>query len=653
VVAVDNVVPKVFMSITRLSSILLSLAKVLAAVLAAHAIFVAGWGVYDNVLVSGLTVWLALLIGLLVLAATGSSLTDRSDDPDLEANRWHNIVFHLLLSVIATILLYRWVGIMSEQQEFFIDIAALDMGLAWLALVIIGYVTYRCFGLPMLLVFGAMIIYALLPYTWGGAQLNWSSISDRQWFSTDGVFGRPVQVVSTIVLIFIVFGAVLQASGAGTVLMKMTFAATGRFSGGPAHASIVGSALFGTMSGAAVANVVSTGVFTIPIIKKAGFKAKFAGAVEAAASTGGQIMPPVMGVVAFIMADVTGISYLSIVVAAILPAMFYYVSLFLVVLIEARKQGIGPTPIEKRERITGKDWLQSSAFWVPLAIIVSVLLTGRTAQNAGFYALIAAFALTNVLFPNFRNPKRWLSALATAGKTCASLMIIVAAVGIVIGLVNMSGVGLTFADKIRALSADSLFVALLLVMLGCLVMGMGVPTVTAYLVLALVMGPVLENMGIPKIAAHMFMLYFGVLSVLTPPVALAAFAAAPLAGSQPMETGYEAVRLAIAGFIIPFVFVYRPDILLINGYSYLGLAVAIVGFLLATWMVITALARHEKMRISFLESILRLIAAFLILTAPPLGGVLSVVNLLGFVLAASIWAYHQLVATKNKIEASA
>jgi TRAP transporter 4TM/12TM fusion protein len=622
------------MPIIQISNAVKTLANIMAVLLAIHSIYVAGWGVYDTVLVYGRTVWLALMVGLLTLATS--------------RNGWVDMIVHLGLAILMSILLFKWSIIMGEQEDFFIDISKLDMILAWVSFAIIGYVTFRFFGWPMVSVYIAMIIYALLPYGFGGAQLDWTSVADRQWFTTDGVFGRPVQVVSTIVLIFIVFGAVLQASGAGEILLKMAFAATGRFAGGPAHASIVGSALFGTMSGAAVANVVSTGVFTIPIIKKAGFKAKFAGAVEASASTGGQIMPPVMGVVAFIMADVTAIPYLQIVVAAMIPAIFYYASLFLVVLIEARKQGIGATAKADRRRITLPDWIKSIAFWVPLGVIIAVLLTGRTPQNAGFYAMLTATMLSLILFPTFRNPKVWYQALVDAGKTAAQLMIVVACVGVVIGLVNMTGVGLRFADMIRATSGDSLFVALLLVMLGCLVMGMGVPTVTAYLILALVMGPVLENLGIPKIAAHMFMLYFGVLSVVTPPVALAAFAAAPIAGARPMETGIEAVRLSIAGFIIPFAFVYRPDILIINGFSIAGLFVAITGFLLATWMIVTGLAKYEQRKLSRVECFFRLVVAFLILTPPPLDAVVSVYNVAGFVLALVLIGFHHLMRDKVK-----
>lgn len=616
------------------------LAELFAAALAVFAIYVAGFGVFDTIVVYGVTVLLGAIVGFLILASRALEMAASGE------HGWRKkaeSIADLVLLVVFALLIWRWSGIMLEQEEFFIDISQTDMALAWVAFALIGYLTWRHFGLPMALVFLGIIAYALLPHSIGGAGLDWTSIADRQWFTTDGVFGRPVQVVSTVVLIFIVFGAILQASGAGAILLKIAFSATGRFAGGPAHASILGSALFGTMSGAAVANVVSTGIFTIPIIKKAGFRAKFAGGVEAAASTGGQIMPPVMGVVAFIMADVTAIPYLQIVVAAILPAVFYYLSLFLVVLVESRKQNVGATPPEQREMITGSDWLKSLAFWIPLAIIVGVLLTGRTPQNAGYYAMIAAVVLCLVLFPEFRHPKKWWEALVSAGRTSANLMIIVASVGVVIGIVNMTGIGLAFADAIRSTSGGHLFFALVLVMIGCLVMGMGVPSVTAYLILALVMGPVLENLGIPKIAAHMFMVYFGVLSVVTPPVALAAFAAAPIAGAKPMETAFEAVRLSIAGFIIPFVFVYNPEILIIDGFTITGLVWSIVSFVLATWLIATGLARYEAAPLPAWESVLRVVLAIAILTPDRLS------TLVAGAVAIALVAFHNTRNSQPKI----
>ncbi len=573
-----------------------------AIALTALAFYVAAWGVFDNVAVSGLSVWFGFMVGFLSLHKTIKRTAIRYRiEP----------YFHLLIAAVFTWALWKWAALMLEQEEFFIEISRVDNMLAWVAIGITGYMTFRFFGLPMLAVFLMMAYYVVGPPSFFGVGEDWLRVAENLWYSTDGAFGRPVEVVGRVVLIFILFGAILQTSGAGEVLLKFAFAATGRFAGGPAHAAIVGSALFGTLSGAAVANVVSTGVFTIPIIKKSGFTAKFAGAVEAAASTGGQIMPPVMGVVAFLMADVTGIPYLKIVLAAIIPAAMYYASLFVVVLIEARKQGVGAIPVEERPRLTKQDWLQSLAFWLPLGVLVSYLLDGRTPQNAGFAATVIGFVLCLILYPSFRNPKRWLEMLITSGRTSATLMIIVTSIGFVIGVVNMTGVGLRFAEAILQVAGSDLFLSLILVMLGCLVMGMGVPTGAAYLIIAIVLGPALERLGLPTIAAHLFVVYFGVLSVITPPVALAAFAAAPIAGAKPMETGFEAVRLAIAGFIIPFVFVYHQDILIIvDDFQFTGLIWACAAFAIATWSIASSLSGYDMRKLAQWERALRLVFGF-------------------------------------------
>jgi len=286
-----------------------------------------------------------------------------------------------------------------------------------------------------------------------------------------------------------------------------------------------------------------------------------------------------------------------------------------VVLIESRKLGMQPVPVAERERLTGKDWLQSSAFFIPLGVIIAVLVTGRTPQSAGFAALITAFVLCLLLFPDYRRPAAILRSLVDAGRTGATLMLIVAAIGLVIGVINMTGSGLKFAEAILSVSGENLFLSLILVMFGSLVLGMGVPTGAAYLIIALVMGPALQKLGLPIIAAHLFVVYFGVLSAVTPPVALAAFAAAPIAGSGPMETGIEASRLAIAGFLIPFLFAFHPDILLIAGVEPLHLVWALLAFVLSTWAIATGLGGFESRRLRFLERVIR-VAAGLAVLAP-------------------------------------
>ena len=572
--------------------------------LAIFATVVAAIGVFDMVIVSGGTVLLGLLISLFRLEEK-----KRGTSPNM-----FRLLLHGLMALALAYIFWEWGQLMFEQEEFFITISARQNAFGWVAIGLIGYLTFRFFGGPMLAVVVLAAGYLILPSSLGGAGVDWIHAAENLWFSTDGVFGRPVEVVSRIVLIFIVFGAVLQQSGAGEVLLKLALAATGRFTGGPAHAAVAASALFGSLSGTAVANVVSTGVFTIPIIKKIGFKAKFAGAVEAAASTGGQIMPPVMGVVAFLMADVTGIPYLKIIIAALIPSIMYYASLFVVVFIEAKRLGIEAIPKKERVKLKSDDWLKSIAFVIPLGVIIAVLVTGRTAQNAGFYAFISAFLLCLAFFPGFRHPKTWWDALVSSGRTCAVLMVVVSAIGFVIGVINMTGIGLMFAEVVLSVASSNLWLALLFVMISCLVMGMGVPTGAAYLMIAIVLGPVLNKLGLSLMAAHLFVVYFGVLSVVTPPVALAAFAAAPIANAKPMETGFEASRLSIAGFIIPYMFVFHPDLLLIVGdLSFVRLIWALLLFFVATWGIATGLGGWEWRRLSIWQRAVRLFSAILLI----------------------------------------
>jgi TRAP transporter 4TM/12TM fusion protein len=606
--------------------------ELLCAGLALFAVVVAAIGVFDMVVVSGLTVLLALLVCCLRL----------EQDKSKGASNPLRLALHLLMALALVYVFWEWGQLMFEQEINIISISPRQNAFGWLAIALIAYLSYRFFGIPMLAILAVSAAYLLLPPNLLGAGTGWQHAVENLWFSTDGVFGRPVEVVSRTVLVFIVFGAILQQSGAGEVLLKIAMAATGRFAGGPAHAAVAASALFGSLSGTAVANVVSTGVFTIPIIKRTGFKSSFAGAVEAAASTGGQIMPPVMGVVAFLMADITGIPYLKIIVAALIPSIMYYSSLFVVVFIEAKRLGIEPLPRKDRVSLTKDDMIKSLALVIPLGVIIAVLVTGRTAQNAGFYAMISAFVLSLILFPDFRRPAKWWRALVDSGKTSAVLMVIVSAIGFVIGVINMTGIGLMFAEAVISVASSALWLALVFVMLSSLVMGMGVPTGAAYLMIAIVLGPVLHKLGLSLMAAHLFVVYFGVLSVVTPPVALAAFAAAPIAGANPMETGMQATRLSIAGFIIPYLFVFHPDLLLVVGdLSIVGLAWALFIFFVATWGIATGLGGWEWNKLPLWQRALRLLAAVLLIV-PGVPSGLAGGGLLALCLILNIQAIHRL-----------
>lgn len=431
------------------------------------------------------------------------------------------------------------------------------------------------------------------------------------WYSFDGVFGSPLAVVVSLILVFIVFGAMLEAIGAGAVLLRFAVVATGRLRGGPAHAAIAASGVFGTMSGSVSGNVVGTGVMTIPMIVERGFPRRYAGGIEAAASAGGQFMPPIMGAVAFIMADVTGIPYLTICLAALVPALFYYASLFLSVHMEALRRGIKPVPQSDLPRLSAHDWRMSLCFVLPLALMMTLMISGRSPALAGFWAVFAVVALGIVLNPELRRkPVMLLIGLRQGGLASAQILIAVGAIGIVIGVMNMTGLGLRFAGLIQSAAGGSLFLSLVLMMLGALVLGMGMPTVPAYLIVVLVMGPAIEQLGVPTLIAHMFVVYFAVLSAITPPVAIAAFAAAPIARANPVAIGIDATRLALIGFIIPFVLVYNPSLTLVVDVTLEGLVWVCLRLGLALWMFTTGFAGFGGKSIGMTQRLARVALGF-------------------------------------------
>lgn len=454
------------------------------------------------------------------------------------------------------------------------------------------------------------------------------------WSQTGGIFGQPIQVVSGNVLIFIVFGTILTSCGAGELLMKIANRLTGGFTGGAAHAAVASSALFGTLSGAAISNVVSTGVMTIPVIKKSGFKPAFAGAVEAAASTGGQIMPPVMGVVAFFVAGQIGLEYRYIVIAAIIPAIFYYLGTFLTVYFEARKNGIGPIPSDQRPKLTRTELWQCLVFIIPITVLSYFLFAQPSVLKAGFYGFIAALISALVLFPQFRDYRKVMKALIDGGRMSATIIIIVAAIGLIVGLIQVSGFSGRLALLLAQLADGPLFLTLVVVALGSIVLGMGLPPGATYFIIVIALSSGIEAVGIAPLTLHLFVVFFAVISTVTPPVALAAFAAAPIAGAPPLQTGFQAARLSLAGFIIPFIFVYHPAVIykLQTLFEWFGeelpsnsamidittvtwgeLGWIIIAFILSMWLLSSALTGMEKYRLTLVERVLRTITGLTIL----------------------------------------
>ena len=476
------------------------------------------------------------------------------------------------------------------------------------------------------------------------------------WAQTGGMFGQPLQVVSGNVLIFIVFGAVLMASGAGDLLMKIANRLTGRFTGGAAHAAVASSALFGTLSGAAISNVVSTGVMTIPVIKRSGFKPAFAAAVEAAASTGGQVMPPVMGVVAFFVAGQIGLEYRYIVVAATVPAVFFYLGTFLTVYFEARRQGVGPLPPEARARLNRRELMQCLVFVLPLGTLSTFLFVQPSVPKAGFYGFIVALAAALVLFRGFRSWGKIYKAFVDAGRMSASIVVIVTAIGLIVGLIQVSGFSGRLSLLLTQLASGPLFGTLIVVALGAIVLGMGLPPGATYFIIVIALSSGIDAVGVAPLTLHLFVVFFAVISTVTPPVALAAFAAAPIAGADPVKTGFQAARLSLAGFIIPFVFVYHPAVLYklqvmfewfggetvsskamidISSVSWGDLAWVVVAFTMSMWLLTSAMTGYEKNRLFIIERVMRGVVGLIVLV-PNIG-----VALPAFIAGAALIVTHR------------
>jgi TRAP transporter 4TM/12TM fusion protein len=409
-------------------------------------------------------------------------------------------------------------------------------------------------------------------------------IVGQLYLTSEGIYGLPMSISATLVFNFVLLGAFLKATGTGQFFIDVALALFGRVRGGPAKVAVVASSFFGSISGSAVANVVGTGSFTIPLMKSIGYRPVFAGAVEAAASSGGQIMPPVMGAAAFLMAELLEISYFTVVVAALIPAVLYYVAVFCAVDFEAARLGL--RGLERgRMPSLGRLLRTRSYFLIPPVTLVYLMgLQHLSPSLAAFWTLWASVAV-GLIRSETRLGLRGLLATLREG-ALASLPIVAAcaASGIILGVINLTGIGLRLSSVILKVAGGEVLILLFLTMITCLVLGMGLPVTASYLIPALIVGPAMADIGIPILAAHLFILYFGVISNVTPPFALAAYAGAGIAGSDPMRTGLLAFRLAIPGFILPYMFVHAPALIMEGPWPEICLAVvtAIAGVVLLT-----------------------------------------------------------------------
>ena len=496
---------------------------------------------------------------------------------------WYDILLMVIGAFAFFYHAFKAKDIISMGMRASKDMFLIGLGIA--GILVLAELCRRSVGLPILCVAGAFLVYAIFNTKGGIPRLVYDL-----FYKDNGVLSTPINVCSKYIVVFIIFGAFLERTGISNFFISMANALCGRFAGGPAKVAVVSSALCGMVSGSSVGNTVTTGSVTIPMMKKTGYKPEFAGAVEAAASTGGQIMPPIMGAAAFLMAEYVGVPYSNIIVRAILPAVLYFLGIFIAVHLEAKKLGLKGIPKEMLPRM--KQLIKDTYLLLPLIILVYLVCSNtKTMQFSAAVAILAAIAVgfINNLLRHIRavkagdqeeakrNPvaatfgvgggfgvKNIFESLEAGGRGCISVGVACGIAGVIAGCLTVTGLASKMINVIVGISGSSSLLALVLTMLCCIVLGMGVPTTANYCIMASTCAPILIKMGIPTIAAHFFVFYFGIVADITPPVALAAYAGSAIAKGNPMKTGITATRLAIAAFIIPFVFAYSPSILFVG-----------------------------------------------------------------------------------------
>lgn len=443
----------------------------------------------------------------------------------------------------------------------------LDIVMGIIGILALFEVCRRAVGIPILVVVLCFILYAYfgnyIPGYFGHRGFSLERIVSHLYYTTEGIIGTPLGVCSTFIFLFILFGAFLEKTGIGKFFIDIANSIAGWSTGGPAKVAIISSALQGTITGSSVANTVGSGSFTIPMMKKVGYKPPFAAAVEATASTGGQLMPPVMGAAAFLMAEMTLIPYSTIVVAAIIPSLLYFIGVGLMVHLEAKKLGLKGL---KRSEIPKFFTLmkRKGHLLIPLVALLVLLLGGATPSRSAAWAILLAIVVSMFQKDTRMTPKTFYQALENGGKNILGVGIACAVAGIIVGIVTLTGVGIKLAGGLLEMSGGVMLIALFFTMIASIILGMGLPTTANYVIMATITAPLVVNLGVPVLAAHMFVFYFGIVADITPPVALAAYAASAIARCNPLKAGVTASKLAITAFLIPYIFAMHPSMLLID-----------------------------------------------------------------------------------------
>ena len=524
--------------------------ELLAILLSGFAVYTAAFGVQPDFIQTSVHLSLALILVFTLSAKETNSPLKVAYDWSLAVLAFITIGYHFIF--------YQEVasreGVLTETE--------LWLGIAAVSLLLEG--TRRIMGWPLVILALIFIFYTFLgphlPGLFEHRGYDLERVISQIYLGADGIFGTPLFVSSTFVVLIVIFGALLEISGASGVLMDIATALTGRARGGPAKAAVVGSSLMGMISGTAVANVLTTGTISIPLMKRTGYRPAVAGAIEAVASTGGQLMPPIMGAAAFIMADITETPYTTIALAAIIPSVLYYIAVFFAVHLEAVKMNIRPVEGGELPKI-GQTFKKGGHLLLSIVIFILMLTFGYSIMFSSLYAICGVVLLSFLRKWTRLTPKRLLGGLINGAEAVLTVALATGTAGIIIAIISLTGLGLVFSTLIITASAGNLFIALALTMLSSLVLGMGLPTAAAYILVATLTAPALVELGVNLLAAHFFVFYSAMLSAITPPVALAAYAASGLASANPIRIAIIAVKFGLAAFVVPYFFVLNPALL--------------------------------------------------------------------------------------------
>ena len=549
---------------------------------------------------------------------------------------WYDIILMVCGTGSFLYFMFNAVKIIQQGSKF----SDMQIAIGVVGIICLAEVCRRSVGLPILIVASAFIIYALTAGLSNPTFVRRLNYAVRLLFySKEGILSTPVNTCSKFIVIFIIFGAFLERTGISDFFIDFANALVGSFAGGPAKVAVVSSALLGMVSGSSVANTVGSGSVTIPLMKKTGYRGEFAGAVEAAASTGGQIMPPIMGAAAFLMADIVGTPYSNIIVRAIIPAVLYFTGIFIAVHLEAKKNDLKGIPKDQLPKM--HILIRNIYLLIPIVVLVWLVSTNkRTIQSAAAIAIVLAVVVSMIDKKYRMTPAKILDALAAGGKGSISVGAACGIAGIIAGTITMTGLANVLINGIVALAGSRVIIALVLTMLCCIVLGMGVPTTANYCIMAATCAPILIRMGVPTIAAHFFVFYFGIVADITPPVALAAYAGAAIAQANPMRTALNATKLAIAAFIVPYILALNPVMVLVDVSGPLQIVGIVVTSLIGIFGVSAGLAGYFLDFMNWPQRILAIVGGLMLIDPS------VTTDIIGIVLVALVLVWQ--MATRKK-----